>query len=87
MLNKECPTTKDRNINVFFTDAFEIREDGQDKTTEALTQVYAYAATLDDFCCDQTTAVTCGDWEKQYGTILNTFNENRARLPKDGGYK
>ena len=85
MLNEECPMSKEKNIKVFFTDAFEIEEDTSDKTSENLSQLYTYAATCDDFCCEQTASVVVGDWMKQYDSIVKLFNENCERL--DGGYK
>ena len=51
MLNDECPESRGKSIKVFFTDAFEVRADGNDKTSEALTQIYTYAATIDAFEC------------------------------------
>ena len=64
MLEEECPASKGKNVQVYFTDTYEVREDGSDKTSEALTQLYTHAACLDDFCCEQSAAVVCGDWQE-----------------------
>ena len=84
MLNEECPNSKGKNLKVFFTDAFELGEP-YDKTTEAMTQLYTYAATIEDFKCDQTAAVVVGDWDKQFALIVKKFNNLYDKL--DGDYK
>lgn len=37
MLEEECPASKGKNIQVYFTDTYEVVEDGSDKTSEVLT--------------------------------------------------
>ena len=87
MLNEECPASKDRDIKVFFTDVMDIEEDRSDRTSETLMQIYTYAKLKPDFACEQTVAVTCGDWEKLYGQHVKLFNDNLDRLPREGGYQ
>ena len=64
MLHEECPASKEKNIQVYFTDTMEFGEP-TDKTTESIRQMYTYAATKGDFDCDKTAAVVCNDWEHQ----------------------
>ena len=87
MLHEECPNSKGKNIQIYFTDTLEISEDGDDKTTESMTQLYALAGTMDDFDCDKTAAVVCADWEQQDEKLTKRYNDLLDRLPSEGGYK
>ena len=87
MLHEECPNSKGKNIQVYFTDTMEITEEGDDKTSENITQLYALAGTMDDFDCDKTAAVVCADWESQIETLLKRYNDLYDRLPSEGNYR
>ena len=87
MLHEECPNSKGKNIQVYFTDTMEITEEGDDKTSESLTQLYALAGTMDDFDCDKTAAVVCADWESQIENLMKRYNDLYDRLPAEGKYR
>lgn len=46
--------------------------------------MYTHAACLDDFCCEQSTAVVCGDWQSQYNALVDNYNDNMERVLKYG---
>ena len=65
----------------------EIDEDGSDKTSESITQMYALAGQKDDFDCDKTAAVVCADWNERCESLMKKYNDYYDRLPVEGGYR
>lgn len=84
MLNEECPASKGKHIGVFFTNSFEITEAKEDRTSEALREIWTFAATLEDFACSNAEAVKVADWEAQYETLYNKYLNLINRIPIDG---
>ena len=52
MLNKDFPNSRGKDVKVYFSDAFEINPDCDDKTSEVMKELYDYAKNLDDFQCE-----------------------------------